>query len=353
MTHEEAFRWLGLEKNASQADIKAAYKKKMMFYHPDHNAGSSINTSWETMQVKEAYELLKNRSGEETKQEEREWDDFETDNDDDNEPRTALAWFISGRLLFAFGQYETAIEHLTGALALDPQMDKAYFYRAQVYEKGYETKNALSDYSRAITLNSSKGEYYAYRGNLYYRIGLWVSAKDDFEKSLELGFSGNNVRANLAWVNYKVKAMQYPKYYALAAVIAGVVVCALAFILTLVYRSAINASLASLMLEREMLWRKFVLIGGLAALAFIIGVYQNEDWRWGYALLGGALGFGLSFVFNQFVVHYNLIMPALALVATALAAPGFLYEKLALKIAALGAFVPFAAAAVFLFIRVC
>ena len=49
---------LGLSKNASEADIKKAYRKKALMYHPDKN--KSANAANKFLQVSEAYSFLMN-----------------------------------------------------------------------------------------------------------------------------------------------------------------------------------------------------------------------------------------------------------------------------------------------------
>lgn len=51
-------RRLGLERNASQDDIKRAYRKAAMIYHPDRAQGDSKTAEDNFKKVKEAYEVL-------------------------------------------------------------------------------------------------------------------------------------------------------------------------------------------------------------------------------------------------------------------------------------------------------
>ena len=58
-TKRDFYEVLGVPKNASDEDIKKAYRKLAMKYHPDRNQGDAAKEA-ETKfkKVKEAYEML-------------------------------------------------------------------------------------------------------------------------------------------------------------------------------------------------------------------------------------------------------------------------------------------------------
>ncbi|MGG4608050.1 molecular chaperone DnaJ [Providencia sp. Me31A] len=58
MAKRDFYEVLGLEKNASDKDIKRAYKRLAMKYHPDRNQGSKDESEAKFKEIKEAYEVL-------------------------------------------------------------------------------------------------------------------------------------------------------------------------------------------------------------------------------------------------------------------------------------------------------
>ncbi len=58
MAKEDYYQLLGVEKNASDAEIKKSYRRLAMKYHPDRNKDDSGVSEEKFKQVKEAYEVL-------------------------------------------------------------------------------------------------------------------------------------------------------------------------------------------------------------------------------------------------------------------------------------------------------
>ena len=57
MSKRDYYDVLGVERNVSEAELKKAYRRLAMKYHPDRNQGDT-NTEKEFKEVKEAYEVL-------------------------------------------------------------------------------------------------------------------------------------------------------------------------------------------------------------------------------------------------------------------------------------------------------
>jgi molecular chaperone DnaJ len=58
MAKEDFYKLLGVEKNASEAEIKKSYRKMAMKYHPDRNKEKPEAAEKKFKQIKEAYEIL-------------------------------------------------------------------------------------------------------------------------------------------------------------------------------------------------------------------------------------------------------------------------------------------------------
>ena len=57
-TKEDFYKLLGVERNASDAEIKKSYRSKAMKFHPDRNADNPVEAEAKFKQIKEAYEVL-------------------------------------------------------------------------------------------------------------------------------------------------------------------------------------------------------------------------------------------------------------------------------------------------------
>lgn len=58
MAKEDFYKLLNVEKNASEAEIKASYRKMAMKFHPDRNKDNPEEAEAKFKQIKEAYEIL-------------------------------------------------------------------------------------------------------------------------------------------------------------------------------------------------------------------------------------------------------------------------------------------------------
>ncbi|MCK4841284.1 MAG: molecular chaperone DnaJ [Methylococcales bacterium] len=58
MAKEDFYKLLGVDKNASEAEIKKSYRRKAMKFHPDRNTDDPEQAEKKFKQIKEAYEIL-------------------------------------------------------------------------------------------------------------------------------------------------------------------------------------------------------------------------------------------------------------------------------------------------------
>jgi molecular chaperone DnaJ len=58
MAKEDFYKLLGVDKNASDAEIKKSYRSKAMKFHPDRNKDNPVEAEAKFKQIKEAYEVL-------------------------------------------------------------------------------------------------------------------------------------------------------------------------------------------------------------------------------------------------------------------------------------------------------
>lgn len=58
MAKEDFYKLLGVDRNASDAEIKKSYRSKAMKFHPDRNKDSPVEAEAKFKQIKEAYEVL-------------------------------------------------------------------------------------------------------------------------------------------------------------------------------------------------------------------------------------------------------------------------------------------------------
>lgn len=103
------YETLGVDKNATQEEIKKAYRKLAMTYHPDRNPGDK-EAEAKFKQVQEAYEVI----GDETKR--RNYDNFGSNQFSGN-PEDIFSQFFHG---FGRGQrHDTNIRHVQTHMNLD------------------------------------------------------------------------------------------------------------------------------------------------------------------------------------------------------------------------------------------
>ena len=78
------------------------------------------------------------------------------------------------------GNLDLAIADYTQAIALKPELARAYHNRGNAYYKKNEVKRAIANYTKALELKSDLTEAYYNRGEARLHLGEWENAKSDF-----------------------------------------------------------------------------------------------------------------------------------------------------------------------------
>ena len=58
MAQRDYYEVLGVKKGADDAEIKKAYKRLAMKYHPDRNAGDKVGAEQKFKEVRKAYDVI-------------------------------------------------------------------------------------------------------------------------------------------------------------------------------------------------------------------------------------------------------------------------------------------------------
>ncbi|NJN28893.1 MAG: tetratricopeptide repeat protein [Cyclobacteriaceae bacterium] len=101
--------------------------------------------------------------------------------------------------------YQKAIGFYTEAIAINPNYDDAFYWRANVHYALKNYREALPDYSRAIELNPNNEQAYYYRALSNYYLEAYPETLPDFDKAIELN---PDVASMYNWrgeVNYRQK----------------------------------------------------------------------------------------------------------------------------------------------------
>lgn len=109
---------------------------------------------------------------------------------------SAQAYLERGKTYWETRQHEQAIADFTAALALDPALVEAYFYRGWSYHDGYYDAQrggwqtfpteALADYGQVIALDPANARAYNNRGLVHWDLNQNERAIDDFEQAVKL-----------------------------------------------------------------------------------------------------------------------------------------------------------------------
>ena len=99
---------------------------------------------------------------------------------------SASEYFERGHRAFQRGEFQTAIDDYTQAIALQPDSANAYYNRGIAYENIGEYELAIDDYTRAIEIEPDHAPIYNNRGVAYDIIDRHQAAISDYSKAIEL-----------------------------------------------------------------------------------------------------------------------------------------------------------------------
>jgi len=100
--------------------------------------------------------------------------------------QNAKKHYKTGEEFIAAGNYKDAVDQLTKALELTPDMDKAYLARADAYEQLGMLPEAAEDYDRASTFLDNKPEVFHSAGRLYYELEEYDKSLDRLDKAIAI-----------------------------------------------------------------------------------------------------------------------------------------------------------------------
>ena len=226
------YKILGVDKNATQDEIKKAYKKLAVKYHPDKNEGELLSAEI-FKSVKEAYENLSDshkKSSYDSKRHQtqqstrssaqktyqKQYTRTKPNSKEDLKYKLIGLAFLAVIVTVALILYplmnkwasndklkdaeksvrsENWSEALVYSSAAIDQWDengKAYLLRAQIRSTIYKKyRFAISDFNQAFSLlpkDSILGEYFYMRAKSYHELGQTEKACEDLKSSFKKGF---------------------------------------------------------------------------------------------------------------------------------------------------------------------
>jgi tetratricopeptide (TPR) repeat protein len=113
--------------------------------------------------------------------------------------------YRKGLLEYNVSKYTDAITNLSGALAIDEKMVKAYLIRGHAYAEPGKLEFAISDYSSALEYCSNYPEALFYRGLAWFESGDSLKAISDYNVALELNVNHIDAIVNKGWAFFTIK----------------------------------------------------------------------------------------------------------------------------------------------------
>ena len=102
------------------------------------------------------------------------------------EPNLARAYYKRACIYEQLKEYQKAIDDFTKTIALSPDFAGAYYHRAYSYDELGENNKAIADLTKVILLKPCFAEAYSNRSHSYNKIGQYQKALADCEKAEEI-----------------------------------------------------------------------------------------------------------------------------------------------------------------------
>lgn len=113
-----------------------------------------------------------------------------------------------GNAALSMGQYETAVQHYTAAIALDPNNHVLYSNRSAAHAKAENYAAALEDANQTVSLNPTWSKGYSRKGSALAYLGRLDEAIAAYEKGLELEPGNAQLAAGLAEVKKQAEELK-------------------------------------------------------------------------------------------------------------------------------------------------
>ena len=120
----------------------------------------------------------------------------------EKELRAKLA-FQHGNVLMIIKQFDSAIEHYSHAIALNPNIASTYNNRGIANRNNGDFNRAIEDYTKAIDLNPSYTDAYSNRGVAYHSKFDFDRAIEDYTKATDLSPNSADIYNNRGTAFYQ------------------------------------------------------------------------------------------------------------------------------------------------------
>ncbi len=174
-SRSDYYRVLHVSKQATPADIKAAFRRLARQYHPDLNPDNP-RAAAEFQRINEAYQALS---------EPESVDPRRTTYQRPTSP-AYQRYYIDGVQQSAQQNYQRAIDAFTQAIQLNDQYLEAYFGRCQARYALGDDRGAIEDGYRILKLNPEFSQAHYYQGRARSRLGYTESSLAAYTRAIQI-----------------------------------------------------------------------------------------------------------------------------------------------------------------------